>query len=61
MRRVKITIMLLVISLWKVLKSPMACLSVNDNTTDSDEVFFNTKVHKYIFTTSRDKLDHLLN
>ena len=36
-----------------VCEVPEAGLSANDKTTDSDEVYFNTKVHKYIFTTSR--------
>ena len=43
-----------------VCEVPEARLSVNDKTTDSDEVYFNTKVHKYIFTLL-DKLDCLLN
>ena len=44
-----------------VCEGPEARLSVNDKTTYSDEVNFNTEVHKYIFTASRDKLDCLIN
>ena len=39
---------------------PEARLSVNDKTTDSDEVYFNTK-HDCTVYTQVDKLDHLLN
>ena len=38
---------------------PEARLSVNDKTTDSDEVYFNTKHDCTVYTQC--KLDHLLN
>ena len=42
------------------MKSPRLEYQYNDKTTDSDEVYFNTKACLYIYKQV-DKLDHLLN
>ena len=46
-RRPKAMELLELLFLLVVCEVPEARLSVNDKTTDSDEVYFNTKVHIY--------------